>query len=178
VSDRSGTPGLWSVRISDGKPVGDPELLKVDFSNADPKVFSRDGSLYYEVRLDQTDIYLAGLDPATGKLTSEPQRVNQRAVGNSWGRIAWLPDGKSFSTGDEREIWGGKSGRPVSGYTGWFPDGDDLMSSKPTGESYVFSRVDSRTGATKATWTVPRLPAGSMGPCELAGSDDHVLLAE
>lgn len=84
-----------------------------------------------------TDVYRAGLDPATGKLTTEPTRVNQRAVGNSWGRVARLPDGKALSfwnrqpvpalvihalaTGQEREVWGGKSGRTSTGYAGWFP---------------------------------------------------------
>ncbi len=178
VSDRSGSPGLWSVRVADGKPLGEPELLKADAS-AWTMGFARDGSLFYVVDLNLTDIYVAGLDPATGKLTSEPRRVNQRSIGNSWGRIAWLSDGKSLSfwnrdpigalvvhtlaTREEREIWGGKSGRLGAGYAGWFPDGS-IMRRENNGQSLVFSRVDSRTGEAQATWTVPGLPSGASQP--------------
>jgi Tol biopolymer transport system component len=178
VSDRGGSLGLWSIRVADGKPLGEPELLKADFSNAKAMGFARDGSLFYAVDLNLTDIYVAGLDPATGKLTSEPRRVNERAIGNSWGRIAWLPDGKSLSfwngkpiaafvvhtlaTGEVREIWGGKSGRPIRGCTGWFPDGRSLMSRDGDGnKTLVFRRMDSKTGEAQATWTVPGLPSGA-----------------
>ena len=186
VSDRSGSPGLWSIRVADGKPLGEPELLKAGFSNAQvgsfardrsffyhsnaqAMGFARDGSLFYEVGLREWDIYLAGLDPATGKLTSEPKRVNERAT-NSWGRLAWLPDGKSLSfwnrapidtlvvhtlsTGEEREIWHGKS-RPGMGYAGWFPDGRTLTSTQVNGQTRVLRRMDSRTGEVQATWIVP-----------------------
>ncbi len=180
VSDRSGSLGLWSIRVADGKPAGEPELLSTnDLGNARVMRFARDGSLYYGVNLSQTDIYVAGLDPASGKLTAEPRRVNERAVGNSWGRVAWLPDGKSLSfwnrkpiaalvvhtlaTAEVREIWGGKSGRTGPGYSGWFQDGNSLMSvaRQPDGQPWVFSRVDSRTGDVQATWTVAGLPVDS-----------------
>ena len=179
VSDRSGTPGLWSIRVKDGKPSGEPELLKADFGHAEAMRFTRDGSLFYEVRLNLSDIYVAELDPATGKLTSAPKRINQR-VGNSWGRVAWLPDSKSLSfwnrdpnsalvehalaTGEEREIWGGKTGHPGRGYTGWFPDGRTLMAGggrPPDGQPMVFRRVDSRTGEEQANWKVGGLPLGA-----------------
>jgi Tol biopolymer transport system component len=71
VSDRSGSLGLWSIRVADGKPAGEPELLSTnDLGNARVMRFARDGSLYYGVNLSQTDIYVAGLDPASGKLTA------------------------------------------------------------------------------------------------------------
>ena len=92
VSDRSGSSALWSVRVVDGKPLGDPELVKPGFSSSYPLAFARDGSLFYSVYLEQRDIYVAGLDPATGKLTSEPRRINQK-TGNSYGTIRWMPDG-------------------------------------------------------------------------------------
>src|SRR5262249_36015980 len=139
ISDRSGTRDLWSIRVAGGKPVGDAELLKRNLSEALPIKFTRDGSLFYEVRSHPSDIYVAGLDPATGKLPSVTKRVNER-VGNSWGRVDWLPDGKSLSfwnrepkpdalvqhalaTGEEHEIWGGKTRRLGQGNLGWFPDG-------------------------------------------------------
>ncbi len=172
VSDRSGSAGLWSVRVADGKPLGEPELLKADFSHTWAMGFARDGSLFYEARLNLTDIYVAGLDPATGKLTSEPKRINQLAT-NSFGRVAWLPDGNSLSfwnkdsvgalvehnlaTGEEREIWGGKSGRRGTGYTGWFPDRTIMRwdRSQSKGKAWIFRREDSTTGEAQGTWTIP-----------------------
>jgi Tol biopolymer transport system component len=172
-SDLGGAPALWNVRVRDGRPVGDPEMLKVAAGNACGVAFASDNSFLYSVSEYQTDIYVAGLDPATGKLTSEPRRVNQQ-VSNSGGRIAWLPDSKSLSfwnrqpalalvmhnlaTGEEGEIWGGKSGRAATGYTGWFPDGLSIMSRKPEGEKVVFRRMDSSTWETKQTWIVPNVP--------------------
>jgi len=65
-SDRSGSRGLWFIRVADGKPVGEPELLRADFSNAQVMRLARDGSLFYCDMLQLSDIYVAGLDPATG----------------------------------------------------------------------------------------------------------------
>ena len=172
-SDRSGSTGLWSVRVAEGKPLGEPGQLKADFRNAHAIGFTRDGSLFYDVTLRQSDIYVAGLEAASGKLTSEPERVNQRSIGNSEGRVAWLPDGKSLSffnnrsgmrplvvhtlaTGEERDVPG------VAGYPGWFLDGS-LMSRQNSGGTVTFRRVNTRTGETQATWTVPALPSGASG---------------
>jgi Tol biopolymer transport system component len=182
LSDRSGSRGLWSVQVVDGKPVGEPELLKAGFGDDHYSLmgFARDGSLYYAAGIGQPmDIYVAGLDPASGLLTSGPRRVNQRSIGNSQGRVAWLPDGKSLSffnvgsgtrrlvvhalaTGQEREVAG------VKQYSGWFPDGS-LMSYQYNPQMVTFRRVDARTGEAQATWTVPALPSGAA---ELGFSPD------
>jgi Tol biopolymer transport system component len=180
VSDRGGFPGLWSIRVADGRPVGEPELLSTsNLGNARVMSIASDGSLFYGVSLNLTDIYVAGLDPATGRLTAEPRRVNEIAVGNSWGRVAWLPNGKSLSfwtrapgaalvvqalaTSEVRELWRQRSGPTAGpGYAGWFEDGISLMSvdRQPDGQPWVFRRVDSRTGDVQATWTVAGLPPG------------------
>jgi Tol biopolymer transport system component len=167
---------LWSTRVADGKPVGEPEQLKADFGHSFLTGFARDGSLFYGASFPESDIYLADLDPATGKLTSQPKRVNEHGLGSSWGRIAWLPDGKSLSfwsrregrgalvvhtlaTGEERELWEQGTGSP-GGYTGWFPDGS-IMAAESTGQTVQFRRVESRTLETQATWTIHRGPAGT-----------------
>jgi Tol biopolymer transport system component len=180
VSDLSGSPGIWSVRVAEGRPQGEPEL-KADSNHARLVGFGRDGSLFYRLNLNSSDIYVQALDRSTGRLMSEPKRVNER-VGGSWGRIAWLPDGKSLSfwnkepinalvvhmldAGEEREISGGKSVRSVEHYTGWFADGHSLMSSKKVGPNQVFQRVDSATGLAQTTWTIPDFPEvrGTVAP--------------
>ena len=163
--------GLWFVRVVAGKPAGRPEQIKGEFGSAYPIGFTRDGSLFYRADSPRTDIYVADLDPVSGKLASEPKRVNERAPGKSWGRLAWLPDGKSLSfwnrrdgrdalivhtlaTGEERELWtaDGSGGNP--GYAGWFPDGS-LMSMEKSGRNRILHRVDGLTLETRATWTIP-----------------------
>jgi Tol biopolymer transport system component len=142
VTGNPGTdlPALWSIRVTNGKPVGEPEQLKANFGNSSIIGFAHDGALYYRNSTPESDIYLADLDPATGKLTSEPMRVSRHAPGASNGQIRWLPDGKSLSfwsnreghralvvhnlaTGDERELWEQPTEDGGPFYTGWFPDG-------------------------------------------------------
>jgi Tol biopolymer transport system component len=166
---------LWSIRVADGKPVGAPEQLKANFGNSFLTGFARDGSLFYGDSLPESDIYLADLDPATGRITSQPKRVNEHGLGHSNGRIAWLPDGKSLSfwstregrpalvvhtlaTGEERELWEQAAGSGGRGYTGWFPDGS-LMAAQRNAQSVVYRRLDSRTLEAQATWTVPLVPS-------------------
>jgi hypothetical protein len=65
----------------------------------------------------------------------------------------------SLATGEEREIFGGKTGRTGYGYRGWFPDGS-LMSQQDNGQVLTYRRVDTKTWEAGATWTIPRLPFG------------------
>ena len=166
---------LWAIRVANGKPVGEPDQLIANFGNSFLTGFARDGSLFYGASLPESDIYLAGLDPATGKLTSLPKRVNEHGLGSSNGRIAWLPDGKSLSfwstregrpalvvhtlaTGEERELWEQPTGAGGPGYAGWFPDGS-VMAWQRNAQSLVYRRLDSRTLEARATWTVPFVPS-------------------
>jgi Tol biopolymer transport system component len=171
-SNRDGSKRQWSVRVADGKPQGEPEPFKADTRGCLPMGFARDGSLFCYVSSSSSNIYLAGLDPATGKLTSEPKRVNERSIGHANGRLAWLPDGRSLSfwnqlngrtvlvvhtlaTGEEREVPG------ITAYTGWFPDGS-LMTAQRNGQTRQFRRVDIRTSEAQDTWAVPVLPSSAV----------------
>jgi Tol biopolymer transport system component len=175
VSNRGGSNGLWSVGVVDGKPVGEPEQLKADFTGGTIG-FARDGSFLYSASKTQSNIYVADLDPASGRLTSEPKRVNDQSIGNAWGRIAWLPDGKSLSfwvrrggtdelvahtlaTREERDVLGHPIGAQP-GYFGWFPDGS-LMTWQNVGETRLARRVDARTSGVRETWTIPSAPGST-----------------
>ena len=173
---RAASRALWSIRVANGKPVGEPEQLKANSGFSSLTGFAHDGSLYYsDVSPAASDIHLAGLDPATGKLTSIPKRVSEHGLGTSNCRIAWLPDGKALSfwstregrtalvvhaltTGEERELWENATGASDPGYAGWFPDGN-IMQWKRNAQSLVFSRLDGRTLEAQAIWTVPSVPA-------------------
>ncbi len=67
LSDRTGTTGLWAIRVDeDGRPHGPPELVKPDMERIRPLGFTRKGSLYYGLEFSLTDVYITSLDPATG----------------------------------------------------------------------------------------------------------------
>ncbi len=96
ASDRTGTDGAWVVRVTDGRPVGPPTLVKPDLWRAWPVGFTGDGAFYYGVGVSTRGIYLATIDPATSRMLGEPTMIDPRQVGNSR-RPHWSPDGRNLS---------------------------------------------------------------------------------
>jgi Tol biopolymer transport system component len=98
VSDRSGVWGIWGVRL-DGLSAAQPPDLVQDTGRSRPSPigFAGDGAFYYDLWVDQFDIYAADLDaePMT------PVRVSPRAVDvNTW--PAWSPDGRYIAYVSQR----------------------------------------------------------------------------
>lgn len=91
-SDRTGTYGIWAVRISDGKPQRAPELLRPAVGPIWPLGFTRAGAFYYSLEAGIRDAYVAPFDPATGQV-GPPEPVSQRYLGSN-GLPAWSADGK------------------------------------------------------------------------------------
>jgi Tol biopolymer transport system component len=168
ISDRSGSNGLWSIRVGEGKAEGSPELLKTDVGRITPISVTNDGAYYYSLSTATQDIYTADLDPETGKLSSERTRVEGRFVGSNSGP-AWSPDGefllyhssrapvggsetlgqaivvRSMRTGEERTFF------PKSCFSApgtWYPDGRSLLLKvcDPTRGQLSFHRLDLATG--------------------------------
>jgi len=161
VSDRGGTAGLWAVAVAGGKPQGAPQLVKADLGRIIPLGISSSGSYYYALSTGMTDVYVADLDPATGKVTGQPARATERYVGSNgapaWSRdgqsLAWLRPGRpsakiailSPGTGEERELF------PDTAFLGfqpaWYPDGSAvLVTSLGEGNTRLLHRIDARTG--------------------------------
>ena len=158
TSDRTGSPGLWAIAVEDGKPAGAPELIKRSFEMEGPLGFGPGGSFYHGQRTGLTDIYVAEIDPETGKLKGKPSSPIESMVGLN--RLpAWSPDGRSLAyirdrgaialrsieTGEEREI---ASGFDYLNTISWTPDGRGIVASgRKKGRAGVF-RVDVETGRT------------------------------
>ena len=92
-SDRTGTMGLWTLQVVDGKPQGSPELIKRDMGRFSPIGFTRSGSLYYSVASGIPDVYTARLDLGTGRFLAPATKVAQRFVGTNFAPD-YSPDGK------------------------------------------------------------------------------------
>jgi len=139
--------------VTGGSPQGVPELVKPTKGPFSPigLGFTKDGSFYYGNRQNRTDVYVAEIDPVTGKIVVTPQEPINRFV-ESNGTPEYSPDGKylayvsrrhpnrmpyttnpvgnvlcvrSLETGEEREF------RPeiniLFGWPRWSPDGRSIL---------------------------------------------------
>lgn len=61
-SDRSGTPGLWTVRVADGEAVGEPRLLRDGMGRFLPLGVTEAGSLVYSLRSGGAQLVETKLD--------------------------------------------------------------------------------------------------------------------
>lgn len=103
-SDRSGSTDAWTLRVVDGKPQAMPELVKKEIGEVLPMGFTSAGSLYYGVPTSMRDIYVAALDPETGKLLVPATRITESFVGTHL-KPDWSPDGKSLAYISQREYF-------------------------------------------------------------------------
>lgn len=90
-SNRSGTFGLWSMAVRDGKRAGVPSLLKPETGTIGSIGMSRSGRYYYNYQAGLSQIFVAETDPATGKARGSAVSVPESFVGMT---PAWSRDGK------------------------------------------------------------------------------------
>lgn len=95
-SDRTGTPSAWLLSVTDGRPGGDPLLVKPDMFQAVPISFLENGSYAYGIQTGSRDVYVAPLEPRTGEIASPPVKVAARGLGMTQ-RAAWSPDGRHLA---------------------------------------------------------------------------------
>lgn len=171
TSNRTGNIDIWSIQVSDGKPQGDPKLVKQDMGQFRPIGFTRDGSFYYRYGgLNIFDVYTATLDPETGKILVPPEKAVKRFEGyNQY--PSYSPDGKylvyisvrsSVSLGDGksavlciRSLETGKEREFPLNYLGnisliasprWSPDCRSIIFTGQKGNRWLIIRIDAQTG--------------------------------
>jgi Tol biopolymer transport system component len=101
LSDRSGTRDLYLLGIENGRPRGDPQLLRRDLGATGNLYLTRDGRLFRTENTGTSDSFIVPVDEQTGKLTGKPSPVDPNYPG-AW-FPAWSPDGKLLYY----EIWKG-----------------------------------------------------------------------
>ncbi|MCH7604315.1 MAG: PD40 domain-containing protein [Planctomycetes bacterium] len=172
ASDRTSVRGLWTIEVSNGRPVGAPVLLKRDFAG-EPVGFATDGSYYFGKPTTSRNVSVATLDESDTNFETAPQHVSSQFV-HSTSSSDWSPDGKSLAfkarlqdaaessaiaiysaaTGRERivEPSPGLAFIPMwrKGPVQWSPDGQALYvaATRLTGERGIF-RIDLTSGATQ-----------------------------
>jgi Tol biopolymer transport system component len=95
-SGRSGTWDLWSVRITDGKQQGEPELLTKEFPSGRVIGFAPNGSLYYMTNTSSGRLYNGEIDLETGKVLVPPAPVATRYT-SPQNFLTWSPDGRNLA---------------------------------------------------------------------------------
>jgi Tol biopolymer transport system component len=92
TSGRSGQRGFWEIEVNDGRPSGEPRLVRSDLGDIAPFGIGRDGAIYYGMRHDFQDAYIVDLDES-GKA------AGRKRIGDIIGqdqRPVWSADGKSL----------------------------------------------------------------------------------
>jgi len=92
LSDRSGTRDLYLLGIENGRPRGDPQLLRRDLGTNKNLHLTRDGRLYRIEDTSTSNSFIIPVDEQTGKLTDTPSPVDANYPDARW--PAWSPDGK------------------------------------------------------------------------------------
>jgi len=163
ASDRTGSTAVWGVRVSNGKPMGAPVLLRPDVPAGSLGVTSA-GTLYVGSQIDGQDVYVASLDVDTGRVLSPPASIIETFVGSN-GQPDWSPDGKylaytsvrsradsskvlairTMATGDTRELRVNLQG---FNWPRWAPDGRSFVSqgTDVQGRQGIYL-IDAQTGA-------------------------------
>jgi Tol biopolymer transport system component len=165
VSDRTGKQDAWALHVVDGKPQGEPILVRKDIGQISPLGFTDRGSFYYSLGVSVVDVFEGSLDLAKGTVVAPPKKIPQRVVGTSYS-AEWSFDGKylayvserkagsasqssyilcirSDQTGEEREI-------PLS--TGsfwrmhWSADGGAVFATMGDATNQGLFKIDIRTG--------------------------------
>ena len=166
VSDRTGTPSLWSVPVKDGKTAGEAELVRSDIGTIMPLTMTRAGTLFYVIRgRNHRNVYRAAMDN-DGRVSGTPQVVADKYV-NSNGGASLSLDGKQLAYYSDRPdtvlVTRDLSSRQERVYPlplsleinklyfngpGWLPDGRSVLvaGSENQREGAFLYRVDLATG--------------------------------
>jgi Tol biopolymer transport system component len=173
TSDRTGSNGLFALRVNDGRPQGEPKLIKPDVGRLWALSVTTSGSLYYRDGQEtytyrpNFDIKIGSFDLTTGALSPLKDLLLEDFTASNRSP-EWSPDGTALAYVVER---GSRPGdfsvavrtlatdevqllRPLLGHVEWLswaPDGRSfvMMGSDLNGASGLF-RVDRATGAVSA----------------------------
>jgi Tol biopolymer transport system component len=149
-SERNGTLGSWSIQVIEGKPQGEPKLVKPVMGPIVPFGFTDQGSYYYGIHERMHNIYIAELNTETGKIVAPVEKAIRRFEGYNQ-TPSYSPDGKylayiskrsplltplglrlggnvlcikSLETGKEREF---HPELDLIGFPTWSPDGSSIV---------------------------------------------------
>lgn len=185
-SDRELTEGIWHQPLRNGRPDGDPVLLRSDLWRTYPIGMSRD-ALFYGVSTESPGARVASFDPETGAMLSEPTPVEPPSGAGTLSPI-WSPDGRhlayerldgpnppytivirSLAGDDVREI---PVQQRLNNLMAWTENGTilavDIDRTDDT-EDYALFELDLETGTIETLYNNPR----GLGPFPIFQISPH-----
>jgi len=164
-SDRMGTKGLWAITVREGKPSGEPELVKANVGDISPLGITRDGSFYYTEAKSSTDVYLATANFQTGEISGQPRRVLMDRFPGLQSMPTWSKDGQklmlavqgrqkrfvavSLAAGEQKEFPVSDTFTTSLQQYAWSDDGAFLLVQSRTEVGHGIHRYELASGATE-----------------------------
>ena len=191
-SDRGLTEGIWMMPVVNGRPAGEPTLLKGGVHDVEPLGFARDAFLF-GVTTKMPQVHTAGIDLVVNRLVTPPAPVEDPSVGQSSAQL-WSTDGRYLVYGRQTGRLGGDAelvirstagdevrilDKPLESpgrHLGWSTDGRFLfMTGQMTeGDEGGVFRVDLKSGEAESVLLDDELPG--RGPRMFALSADGRIL--
>jgi Tol biopolymer transport system component len=168
-SDRELTKGIWTLRVSNGRPVGEPMLLRGDVWGLEPIGFSRD-AYYYGIWTQHPQLHTAIIDPQAWRLVTPPAAIEDPSLGSS-GYGVWSPDGRHLAylrapngQGDEKLVIrsvAGDDSREIAvsqiepvGLLKWTDDSQAVLILARDSSAIGVFNLDLNTGTAANIWQV------------------------
>ncbi len=104
ASNRTGTIGVWAIRVSEQGIHKDPVLIRDNMGPIIPLGVTDDGAFYYGLRNDLFFIYLTGLDPKSGRIIDGPKKLSLPFEGHN-SDPCFSPDGDRLAYISDRGVF-------------------------------------------------------------------------
>jgi len=92
-SERSGSPSLWRIPMSNGTAAGQPVLVRDDVRNLEPLGFAGN-AFYYGLAIEAPEFRTATIDRDARRLIPRPTTFEAPWGGTIVRALAWSPDGE------------------------------------------------------------------------------------
>jgi Tol biopolymer transport system component len=145
ATDRKGTVDAMTIKVEEGKSIGEPKSVKQNIGQIVPMGFARNGTFYYGQWPNENNIYTAEIDFENGKILTQPTIAIRRfesknrapSYSNDGKYLAYISDRGLFrkgnsgnlicihdlKTGEESEIMPDATmTKPIRSYLQWSPD--------------------------------------------------------
>jgi Tol biopolymer transport system component len=166
TSTRTDERSLWALPVSEGRPKGQPSLVKTGIGSSTSLGVTNKGALHFYKVVSSRDVKIARIDLQAGTLVGEPVHFSRGLPPDLW-TPHWSPDGRflaypirnngsgdglairSVDTGEARWLRNPLKVQDLR----WSPDGRSLIAKAEDSKNEGIFQIDVQSGRT--TFIVP-----------------------